>query len=126
MEVRWDEVVQDRGFWSDAERPSLATHAADAHSRVQIWLFGSLADAAERPVSLEFRGPFSVADVVAELGRRCGRAFLDQVTDSGGSMIRNCRVFVNGQIVDDAKALIRTDAPHTEFELILLTAAEGG
>lgn len=129
MEVRWDAVVQGSHFWSERARPSpeAPVASADRPVCVQAWLFGSLADGvAERPVALEFRTPFCVRDVIAELGRLYGRAFLDQVTDSGGGIIRNCRVFVNGQAVDDAAAPIRTDALPTEVELILLTAAEGG
>ncbi len=129
MRVRWDAVVQDNGFWSDRTRPLRETPVADANRAVcvQAWLFGSLADGAvERPVTLEFRGPFSVGDVIAELGRRCGRTFLDMVTDPCGGIYRNCRVFVNGQPVDDVTTPIQTDALQTDVELILLTAAEGG
>lgn len=127
MGVRWDAVVQDNGFWSDAARPSREMPAADANSRVQVWLFGSLADGfAERPLVVECRGAFSVDDVIAELGRLYGRAFLDRVTDAGGGIFRHCRVFVNGQAVDDAAMPIQTEASQTDIELILLTAAEGG
>src|ERR1035437_2244404 len=119
MGVRWDAVVQDSHFWSECARssPEASVTGATRPVCVQAWLFGSLADgAAERPVALEFRGPFSVGDVIAELGRLYGRAFLDQVTDSGGGVIRNCRVFVNGQTVDDAAAPIQTKALQTEIE----------
>lgn len=126
MGVRWDAVVQDRGFWSEAAPPSVRRQSAYTDSRVQVWLFGSLADGVERPVDLEFRGPFCVADVVAKLGNLYGTAFLERVTDSAGAIVRNCRVFVNGQAVDDATTPIEIDAPHADIELILLTAAEGG
>ena len=127
MGVRWDAVVQDNGFWSNTARLSQETPAADANCRVHVWLFGSLADVfAERPLNVEIRGPFSVGDVIAEIGRRCGRAFLDRVTAPGGGILRYCRVFVNGQSVDDATAPIRTTASPTQVEMILLTAAEGG
>jgi len=126
MGVRWDAVVQDRGFWSDAAHPSIRTQPASADSSVQVWLFGSLADGVERPVRLEFRGPFCVADVVAKLGNLYGRTFLDRVTDSAGAIIRNCRVFVNGQCVEDATTPVQIDTPNADIELILLTAAEGG
>jgi hypothetical protein len=52
-------------------------------------------------------------------------AHSDRVTIAGG-LFRNCRVFVNGQAVDDAATPIQTGALQTEVELILLTAAEGG
>jgi hypothetical protein len=129
MEVRWDAVVQNNDFWSEEARRSAQTPQAGAKRPVgvQVWLFGSLNDsAAKSPVTVEFRDPFSVRDVLAELGHLFGRAFLDRVTDSSGGMLRNCRVFVNGQAVDDAAAPIQTAASQTEVELILLTAAEGG
>ena len=127
MGVRWDAVVQDTGFWSDAARPSKETPAADMNRRVQVWLFGSLAEGiAERPLTVECRGAFSVHDVIAELGRRCGRAFLERVTAPGGGILKYCRVFVNGQSVDDTTAPIQTAESPTQIEMILLTAAEGG
>jgi hypothetical protein len=129
MGVRWDAVVQDNDFWSECARRSPEVRLADAQRPVcvQVWLFGSLNDGVVKsPVTVEFRDPFSVRDVIAELGRVYGRAFLDRVTDSGGGLFRNCRVFVNGRAVDDASTPIRTGALQTEVELMLLTAAEGG
>ncbi len=129
MVVRWDAVVQDNSFWSEHSRQSPETPAVDAKRPVcvQVWLFGSLNDGVlKSPVTVEFRGPFSVRDVIAELGHLHGRVFLDRVTDSGGGLFRNCRVFVNGQAVDDAATPIQTGALQTEVQLILLTAAEGG
>jgi hypothetical protein len=129
MGVRWDAVVQNDDFWSERTRQSPEARQADAKRPVcvQVWLFGSLNDGVvNSPVTVEFRGPFSMSEVIAELGRLYGRAFLDRVTDSSGGLLRNCRVFVNGQAVDDAAAPIRTGALRNEVELILLTAAEGG
>ena len=129
MGVRWDAVVQDNDFWSDAVLPARDVAGAAEHRPVpvQVWLFGSLADGiAERPLTVQCRGAFSVGDVIAELGRRCGQTFLDRVTDSGGDVFRTCRIYVNGQPVDDVKAPVCTDALQADIELILLTAAEGG
>ena len=129
MGVRWDAVVQDNDFWSKFARLSPEAPVADANHPVLVRarLFGSLACAvAERTLSLEFRDPFCVADVIAELGRVNGRAFLDRVTDPKGGIFRNCRIFVNGQAVDDVAAPVRTETLQAEVELILLTAAEGG
>jgi len=129
MGVRWDAVVQDRDFWSERARLSPQAPLADALSPlcVQVCLFGSLKDGViKSPLALEFRGPFSVGDVIVEIGRLYGRAFLDRVSDSGGGLLRNCRVFVNGEEVEDAAEPVRTGALQTEVEMILLTAAEGG
>lgn len=129
MGVRWDAVVQDNSFWSACTRPSPEAAAADADRLVcvQVWLFGSLADGVrERPLTVEFHGPFSAGDVIAELGRRWGRIFLDKVTAPGGGILGHCRLFVNGESVDDATAPIRIAESPTQIEMILLTAAEGG
>ena len=129
MGVRWDAVVQHNNFWPQGAGRPAETHPGDAKRPVcaRVWLFGSLNDGAVKsPVSVELRAPFSVRDVIAELGRLFGCAFLDRVTDPGGRMLRNCRVFVNGQTVDDTAAPIQTAASRTDVELILLTAAEGG
>lgn len=129
MLVRWDAVVQANNFWSEStcRPPGTATAGADRPVCVQVWLFGSLNDkAVESPVAMEFHAPFSVRDVIAELGHLFGRAFLDRLTDSAGVLLRTCRVFVNGQTVDDVAAPIETAGSQTEVELIVLTAAEGG
>jgi hypothetical protein len=75
---------------------------------------------------VEFHGPFSVGDVIAELGCRWGRPFLDKVAAPGGGILNYCRMFVNGQSVEDATAPIQTTGSPTQIEMILLTAAEGG
>jgi hypothetical protein len=129
MLVRWDAVVQDNDFWSERARPAPRADlpAANRPVCVQVWLFGSLHDrVAQNPVTVEFRAPFSVRDVVAELGNRFGREFLERLTDSGGDLLRICRVFVNGQAIDDTAAPLHTASAQAEIELILLTAAEGG
>jgi hypothetical protein len=129
MLVRWDAVVQDNDFWSEAARPKPSENlpAANCAVCVQVWLFGSLHDrVAQNPVQVECRAPFSMRDVVAELGNRFGREFLARLTDSGGDLLPICRVFVNGQAIDDTAAPIHTASAQAEIELILLTAAEGG
>ena len=127
--MRWDAVVQANDFWSKLASQSPQAPATDANRPVcvQVWLFGSLSHGiAKRPVDVVLRGAFSTADVIAELGHIYGRDFLDQVNDPGGGILRTCRIFVNGQAVEDAAAPVRTDGSQTKIELILLTAAEGG
>ena len=129
MLVRWDAVVQANNFWSESTSlpPGPPAAGTDKTVCVQVWLFGALNDkAVESRVTMEFHAPFSVKDVIAGLGHRFGRAFLERLTDSRGMLLRNCRVFVNGQDVDDIAAPIETAAAQAEIELILLTAAEGG
>jgi hypothetical protein len=127
MAVRWDAVVaSDRRRFEPAPRADARlTPCASASASVQIWLFGSLADALpERPVELQFPLPFSIGDVIAELGRRCGNEFISRVTSPDGSLLRHCRVFVDGEAVEDLRACVQD--PVAQIEMILLTAAEGG
>jgi len=129
MGVRWDSVVER----SRSEHRSPPARLAPCPSTtgttasVQIWLFGSLGDSVpERPLRLQFRNPFSIGDVIAELGRRCGDEFLSRVTAPDGGMLRHCRVFVNGEPVEDTGAPVCAQEPSSQIEMILLTAAEGG
>lgn len=131
MGVRWDAVVEraverDPGRFETRSEPAPAARlTSSASAPVEVWLFGSLAEAVpERPLRLEFRNPFSIDDVIAELGRRYGDGFLSLVTSPDGGMLRHCRVFVNGEDVEDTGAPVCAQAP--QIEMILLTAAEGG
>ena len=129
MAVRWDAVVESDRRRFEPARPAAArlTHPASAPASVHIWLFGSLADAVrERPLKLQFRLPFSIGDVIAELGRRCGDEFTSRITGPDGGLLRHCRVFVDGEAVEDPRAPVCAQDPVAQIEMILLTAAEGG
>jgi len=126
MAVPWDSVVQDDQFWSEPARPEIPADESSPIS-VQVWLFGSLADAvAERPITLQLNNPFSVAEVIAELGRTCGAGLLGRLTTPEGEKDRSCRVFVNGEAVTDTEVKIHTEAVPAQVELIVLSALEGG
>lgn len=129
MAVRWDAVVQDNQFWAEPGGPVSSMPDADANSpaSVEVWLFGTLAEAVvERPVKLQLERPFCVADVIDELGRRHGPQLLARITAPDGVKARNCRVFVNGRPVGDIAAPLRIGAIPTQVELIVLNALEGG
>lgn len=132
MGVRWDAVVQDSRFWSEPvsaapAAPSKDAAGASAPTLVHVWLFGSLADAiTERPLALEFQGPFAVDDVIAALGRRCGPGLLSKITTSDGGPVRHCRVYLDGEEVEDTGAPVRIQDACAQMEMIMLTAAEGG
>ena len=131
MNVRWDAVVVNNGFWAEPSRP-MPTHAparkvdADRIS-VKVWLYGSLASVVEeRPVELKLPQGFSVADVLAELGRRYGDALLELLVNPDGRKTRFCRVFVDGMPADDVDAPVHSGSSPALVEMILLTAIEGG
>ena len=129
MEVRWDAVVGRSQFWAEPVRPASAPPAAliDAPVPVRVLLFGTLANStADRALTLILHSPFSVADVIAELGRRCGSELLSLVADSNGRKFNHCRVYVNGEPVEDVAKPVHSAASPAQVEMILLTAAEGG
>ncbi len=129
MGTRWDAVVENSDFWTERARSvSEAPHVDEVRpTYVQVWLFGSLnKNLVKNPVSVGLQKPFSVADVIAELGRTCGRTFLEQVSDPAGKLVRNCRVFVNGEAVNDTSMTVQVQTTQNRIELIMLTAAEGG
>lgn len=129
MGVRWDAVVGRSQFWAEPERPATAAPAAltAAPVPVRVLLFGTLANsAADRALTLNLRSPFCVADVIAELGRRCGGELLSLVADADGRKFNHCRVFVDGEPVDDVARPVHCAESPAQVEMILLTAAEGG
>jgi len=129
MSVRWDAVVGCSQFWAEPARPVPAAPAAgtDAPVPVRVLLFGTLANStADRALTLNLRSPFCVADVIAELGHRCGGELLSLVADSNGRKFNHCRVYVNGEPVEDVARPVHTAGSAAQVEMILLTAAEGG
>jgi hypothetical protein len=128
MAVRWDAVVERGRFWSEPARPAVsALTDPNSQTSVQVFLFGSLADAVpERPLTLQLCNPFSIGDVFAELRRRCGSDFLSRITAGDGTLLRHCRIYANGEEVEDARMPIHADDNVSQIEIIVLTAAEGG
>ena len=127
MSVRWDAVVGRSQFWAEPVRSATAAPAAltDAPVPVRVLLFGTLANStADRALTLNMHSPFCVADVIAEMGRRCGRELLSLVADADGRKFNHCRVYVNGEPVEDVAKPVHESA--AQVEMILLTAAEGG
>lgn len=64
--------------------------------------------------------------VIAELGRRCGGELLSLVADADGRKFNHCRVYVNGEPVEDVAKPVHAAESPALVEMILLTAAEGG
>lgn len=129
MGVRWDAVVECGSRRFEPARPPAAYPApvACASAAVEVWLFGSLAESIpERPLRLQFRNPFTIAEVITELGRRGGAEFLAKVTAPDGGLLSHCRVFVNGEPVEEIRVPLGADDSAAQIEMILLTAAEGG
>ncbi|MBI2318372.1 MAG: MoaD/ThiS family protein [Betaproteobacteria bacterium] len=131
MSVRWDAVVDKSLFWTDppprAAAPSSTAADPAARVPVKVWLYGSLASLlAERPLELQFPAGFSVADVLAELGRRCGKEFSESVLGADGRKFSHCRVYVDGFRADDLQGPVHAGPSPAVVEIILLAAIEGG
>src|ERR1035437_5835284 len=101
---RWDAVVDKSRFESPlpAATPKPAQERSSAPVPVKIWLYGELATLLpERPLVIDLADGFTLGDVYAELGRRCGEEFLSVVIRPDGKKSAHCRVFVDGLPVDD-------------------------
>ena len=94
---------------------------------MQVWLFGELAGAVkERPIELLLESPFCVDQVISELGRRYGDELLSRISTPAGAKARNCRVFLNGELVDNTATPVRNGTVPAQIELVLLSALQGG
>lgn len=130
MNVRWDAVVdRERARIPAAEPgPRSPVEAGQSGTAVlQIWLFGSLAPAGvERPLTLTVALPARLGDVMARLAERFGPDFLARVLDAQGGTHSHCRLFIDGQPVEDIATPLAAESQPTQIEMILMTAAEGG
>ena len=94
---------------------------------VNVRLFGILAIlAGERMVAFELESGATVGDVIAELGNRFGREFVDRIFRIPGEMHSYCQVFVNDAQVNDLDMELKTNGSPAEVGIILLMASEGG
>lgn len=94
---------------------------------VRLWLFGGLSVLCpERPLTLEVPSGITVGELLGILGRRLGAVLLESVMETPSRKFSICRVFIDGMPVDLDDRLPETPAGLSDFELIVLTAAEGG
>ncbi len=124
MNVRWDCVVTDK-------TPAFARPARDAGPidpnhpvEVRVRLFGMLVGReVANPLILQFESGCALRDVIAELGRRLGREFLRHVVSDSGESFNTCRLFLDGEPVQDMATPIPAAA---SVEIILFREIEGG
>ncbi len=130
MTTRWDHVV-DRGATRGppqgaVARPDLQA-ASNASVVVNAWLYGALGSCAvERPIVLSLPGAFSVGELLAALGQRCGERFLERVIDRHGRKSSYCRVFVDGLPIDNLDGAAQAGPGPAQVEVILVMGIEGG
>ena len=132
MSVRWDAVVKNNPFRS-SRRVSDATAAAPeaamagAPVEIQVRLFGMLAGPeVTNPLKLQFPGNCALRDVIEELGRRLGPDFLHTLVSENGEAFNTCRVFLDGESVQDMATPISGGPGAATVEIILFREIEGG
>ena len=120
-------IAGSRKAHAVASSPGPPGPGAETDATVRVWLFGALAALSpERPVELHFPAGFTARNAIEAMAERCGPALLDQVLCAEGSLLRYCRVFVNGLPVEDLDLPLASDRPAVEIEMILLMGYEGG
>jgi hypothetical protein len=94
---------------------------------VRIWPFGLLAtQVTERPLVLHLPADASTGDAIAAMSDRYGRAFVRQLTPERGELARCCRLFVNGEPVEDLSVTLSAGGGAVDVEIILIMGYEGG
>lgn len=94
---------------------------------VEVWMFGYLALlTGEKQVSLSLPKGTTAGGVIARLGQRFGPEFLEKVLDPSGEKSLCCRIFVNGLPLDDVDRPLDCGPAPAAFEMIMLSAYEGG
>lgn len=94
---------------------------------VTVRLFGILAALThERLIKLHLPTGSTVGDVIAELGERFGRDFLDRIVRVPGELHSYCELFVDSEQVDDLNTEIKANGAAAEIGVILFMASEGG
>lgn len=96
--------------------------------RVRVQLFGALAGfSAGSVVEFDLARDATVADVLKELcARMDDDAFRALVLDDFGLKHRYCRLFLNGDCIEDTQTRLESGHQPNRIEMILLIAREGG
>ncbi|MAF49095.1 MAG: hypothetical protein QGH73_01940 [Rhodospirillales bacterium] len=94
---------------------------------VSVRLFGILAGLVEKnPFVLNMPVPVRAGEVVARVQEMTGPAVFANPARRIGETSPSCRLFVNGQPIEDFEARLDQDGAPIEVEMILVLAYEGG
>jgi hypothetical protein len=134
MSVRWDEVVTHSSFsYRKAGTGRMAAGEteraiSDGPVEVRVRFFGMLVGPkVENPMILQFAQGCTLRDVVKELGRRVGPDLLRALVKENGESFNTCRLFLNGEPVQDMRTKILPIGPaNANVEIILFREIEGG
>ena len=123
--TRWDEAAADDGYWSEASAPPAPPCAGPVEVRVR--LFGSLAaEHAQQPIVVRMSSGATLGGVLAELGRVLGPARFAEVLGRRGDKRRTCRLFIDGEAVEDLSLPLCARGGRVDVEMIVLAGIEGG
>ncbi|NQV57447.1 MAG: MoaD/ThiS family protein [Rhodospirillales bacterium] len=107
-------------------RPAVAA-VAEQELTIEVWLFGLLsAVTTERPIKLSLPVTATTLDVISVLEERYGTDLLMRVRDAELGMLPCCRVFVDGEPLEDHTAPIAIAGGSAMVEMILVKGFEGG
>lgn len=132
MNVRWDEVVTHPlplPMRAGLKRMAIPEPAeSDNPFQVRVRLFGMVVrPEVKNPVVLQFAQGCTLRDVINELGRRTGPDLLRSLLSDNGESFNTCRMFLDGEPVQDMTTRISpSGSAGATVEIILFREIEGG
>ena len=133
MNVRWDDVVTNPTLLACrrvSNSPATAPEPAspDGPVEIRVRLFGMLVGPeVPNPMVLQFARGCALRDVMQELGRRLGPDVMRNLVSENGQSFNTCRVFLDGEPVEDMATRISRKGPAgPTVEIILFREIEGG
>jgi hypothetical protein len=94
---------------------------------VRIWLYGALSQLChERPLTIEFPRGITVSEMIEILSRHVGSDLIEKIMETPSRKLNVCRIFLDGTLVGLDDRLPDAAGGSAEFEMIMLTAIEGG
>jgi hypothetical protein len=133
MSVRWDAVVTRHTFLSPSRGSAAAATAPepagqDGPVEIRVRLFGMLVGPeVTNPMVLQFARGCALQDVMQELGRRLGPQVMRNLVGENGRSFNTCRLFLDGEPVEDMATRISRKGPAAPtVEIILFREIEGG
>ena len=94
---------------------------------VNVRVFGYLATLTDKTrVTLKLPSSAKVGDAVKAIGEACGEEVRAAMKDESGDLAKCCRIFVNGEILDDVNARLLPTDRRADIEIIILMADAAG
>ena len=94
---------------------------------VKVGGFGDLATLTDKTdVTLKFPKAAKLGDVVEAMGQVCGAQVQTAIEGEAGGLAKCCRIFVDGEILDDVDASLSPSGEQAEMQIIILMANEAG